>query len=498
VILLSLIAGCLSFILVLRLTDVIGVTGTAARTAADAAQVMRAPELTDDEKEMRVRKAAVRLLGSFVSITLIGCAALAAPVLIVWLGSVAGLYALDDAIAIAMGWPFLVGATVVFLVAWVLQRQLSKRRVAPAKMVTDAAPGVPYGRVDRALHRIAFATPGLQKSLAEVETHRFRDRINPEHATRPVFVTSLPRAGTTVMLDMLASLPEFASATYRGMPFALTPLLWESLTRNFQRSAEASERAHGDGLVVGFDSPEAFEEMVWKAFWPQHYSGDRIKPWAEAASDPEFETFFRTYMAKIVASKGGTASRYISKNNANIARLGLLERLFPDARFVVPIRSPWAQCASLLRQHRRFEALHEQDGFSLAYMEGLGHYEFGRALRPIAFDGLTRGRDEAHRPDFWLDYWIAAYQTVLETAGPQFIFVDHDALCAQPHACLPVLAEALEVSDPSALLAAAGTLRPQPDTNPPNVSRDLLDHAAALHAELVGLSIRPQHARQYA
>jgi Sulfotransferase family len=498
VILLSLLAGCLSFLLVLKLTNVVGVTGDAARTAMAATNAMRAPGLTDDEKEAQVRKAAVRLMGSFVTITLIGCAALAAPALIVWLGAAIGLYALEDAIEVALGWPFLIGATIVFLAIWGIQRQVAGRRSIPATAADENSPGVPYSRVDRALHRLAFATPQLQKNLAEVETQRFRDRINPEHAARPVFITSLPRAGTTVMLDILAGLPEFASATYRGMPFALTPLLWPSVTRGFQQSAEKAERAHGDGLEVGFDSPEAFEEMVWKAFWPDHYRKDRITPWRSDAANPEFEAFFRTYMTKIVASKGGAANRYISKNNANIARLGLLERLFPDARFVIPIRSPWAQSASLLRQHQRFDALHAHDDFALTYMEGLGHYEFGRALRPIAFGGRARDPEAAHTLEFWLDYWISAYQAVLETAGPQVILVDHDALCTWPERYLPVLGDALEISDAAGLLASAGRLRPQRDVPPPDVSQDLLGHAEALHAELVGLSIRPHDARQFA
>lgn len=489
-ILAALFASCLAFILVLRASNVVAVTGDAARTALAAADAMRAPDLTDDQKEAQVRGAAVRLLKSFVNITLIGGAAIAAPVAIVWFGSALGLYSLQDAVDVATSWPFLAGGTLAFVVVWAI---LSRRNGTSAKPEADGegAPGVPYGGTDRVLHRIAFATPNLQKSLADLETQRFRDRIKPEYAERPVFVTSLPRAGTTVMLDILARLPEFASATYRSMPFALTPLLWSSVTRGLQRSGEETERAHGDGLKVGFDSPEAFEEMVWKAFWPSHYQKDRILPWSESDRDPEFEAFFRAYMTKIVASQGGDARRYISKNNANIARLPLIERLYPDARIIVPVRSPWAQSASLLRQHQRFSALHARDGFSRAYMEGLGHYEFGQALRPIDFPGRTMALDKADQPSFWLEYWVSAYQRVLETAGPQVVLVDHDALCRDPGRYLPALADALGISERKDLLAASSRLNPQRDTAPPDAPRDLLDHAEALHAELVGLSLRP-------
>ena len=49
----------------------------------------------------------------------------------------------------------------------------------------------------------------------------------------------------------------------------------------FNRAAgTTAERAHGDGVEVGLDSPEAFEEMLWMAFWPEHYRENAILPWS--------------------------------------------------------------------------------------------------------------------------------------------------------------------------------------------------------------------------
>jgi hypothetical protein len=514
VILLALLAGCLAFLMILRMTNVMAVTGEAARTAQAAASAMRSDHLTDDQKEAHVRSAAVRLFRSFLGITAIGVAALAVPALIVWAGAAIGLFRLEDALNMAMGWPFLIGVTAALGGVWAAGRFLSRDNAASRDdgdaapdddgdaapdddgdaapdVAADAAPDVPYGRVDRVLHRIAFATPEMQKGLADVETRVFRDRINPDHARRPVFVTSLPRAGTTVMLEMLAGLPEFGSATYRHMPFALTPLLWSNVTRGLQRSAKVSERAHGDGIKVGFDSPEAFEEMVWKAFWPSHYRSDHIATWGESESNPEFAEFFPNYMSKVVASNGEAASRYLSKNNANVARLAFLERCYPDARFVIPIRSPWAQTASMRRQHLRFQKLHSKDAFARAYMEGLGHYEFGDALKPIAFGAAAHDVENAGESEFWLQYWLDAYHAVLQTAGPHAILVDHDALCRQPARLLPALAAALDLEAPAALLAAGRRLKPAPDVGPPDAPAELIGHARALHAELAALSLRP-------
>lgn len=353
-------------------------------------------------------------------------------------------------------------------------------------------PGVPYGRLDRMLHRLAFGSLEMQKGLGRLENRLHADLAAPERAERPVFVTSLPRAGTTVMLEILAGLPEFASATYRHMPFTLAPILWQRFARGFMRSGERSERAHGDGVEVGVDSPEAFEEMLWMAFWPAHYRERAILPWAADAEAAEFEEFFRRHMAKIVAGAGGPARRYLSKNNANIARLGLIERLFPDATIVVPIREPLAQAASLLRQHQRFTELHRRDGFARAYMEGLGHFEFGAALKPFAFADPAPDPDEAGTADFWLAYWCEAFEWVLDTAGERVVMVDHDALSAAPEAYLPPLAEAVGIDEPPALVAAAARFRPSRPVAPPDdAAPALLDRAAALHERLRARCLKP-------
>jgi hypothetical protein len=349
----------------------------------------------------------------------------------------------------------------------------------------EALPGVPYGRLDRILHRLAFATLEAQKGLGRLESRMFAAQLADDAARRPVFVTSLPRAGTTVMLEALAGLPEFAAATYRHMPFTLTPLFWQRFSRRFAREGGTAGRAHGDGIAVGLDSPEAFEEMMWMAFWPGHYRAGAILPWSAEAEAPGFADFFRQHMAKIVMLQGPPARRYLSKNNANIARLGLIERLFPDATVVVQVREPFAQVASLMRQHARFGALHARDPFARTYMEGLGHFEFGAALRPIAFAEPAPDPATASGPDFWLAYWADAYEWVLGTAGDRVVFVDHDRLSASPARHLPPLAEALGLADPDALAAAAPRFRPAPPVAPPEgAAPALVERAAAVHAEL--------------
>lgn len=477
----ALMLGLLAFISVLRIFNAAQVAGEVIETTQGAIGVMANTDLSDIEKETHMRRASLKLMGKFLWIASIGIAAFAASALLVWGGAALGFYALDRTIAIAVGWPFIIGSSAAAILLWLA---LDKTKRISTSDDTAEREDVPYNKLDIALHDFAFASPRRQRTLGDVESAMFRRRIDLNRAKRPVFVTSLPRAGTTIMLEVLAKLPEFASATYRHMPFTLSPLLWGGFSGAFRKSGAKAERAHGDGIEVGFDSPEAFEEMLWMAFWPQNYGESLIAPWNAENRNPEFEAFFRTHLAKVVATKPG-AARYLSKNNVNIARLGLIERVFPDAAIIVPIRNPRAQVRSLMRQHQRFGDLHAREPFARRYMEGIGHLEFGEALRPIAFDGTPPNPAMAHQPEFWLNYWITAYEHVLATAGPAVVFVDHDALCVDPARHLLQLADALDLDDPGELTALATTFHgPGPIPDLESVPTALVRRADDLHAEL--------------
>ncbi len=330
-----------------------------------------------------------------------------------------------------------------------------------------------YSRVDRLLHRAAFSSIGLQKSLADLEDLLYRTSLRTVRVERPVFIAGLPRAGTTLLLNVLASEGPFASHTYRHMPFLFTPMLWRAFARPFRVSGEPVERAHGDGMQIGFDSPEAFEEALWRAFWPGKYREDRIEAWTDAdASAGEFASFFKSHVAKIVALEETARPgrlRYLSKNNANIVRVPTLLKLFPDAIVLIAFRNPLDQAGSMLRQHARFSAMQASEPFMRRYTADIGHYEFGLDLRPLDFGG---GKDDPGpaRPedggggadplDGWLAYWCAAYQHVLDKAAGTAALVDYDALCAQPEKELRNVAAAAGMEDVATLGAAAGQVRP--------------------------------------
>src|SRR3546814_11516245 len=75
--------------------------------------------------------------------------------------------------------------------------------------------------------------------------------------------------------------------------------------------------------------------------------------------------------------------RYLSKANYNVTRMEYLLKLFPDARFVLPLRDPAAHIASLMKQQRLFCEGERRHPAALEHMRRIGHFAFGLDRRPI-------------------------------------------------------------------------------------------------------------------
>lgn len=107
------------------------------------------------------------------------------------------------------------------------------------------------------------------KTLADLEERRVAGQ--PEHAVaeRPGFITSLPRARTILLLEMLSVLPDFASHTYRNMPLVPCPVLWDRLSQAFRKDGQfvrAGARRRHDGRLRQL---KGLRGNVWTAFSPE-------------------------------------------------------------------------------------------------------------------------------------------------------------------------------------------------------------------------------------
>lgn len=225
-------------------------------------------------------------------------------------------------------------------------------------------------------------SPGFWKWLGNVETQALADHIAGIRIEQPIYISGLARSGSTILLEILALHDTTATHAYKDFPPVLTPYFWNwFLDRAQKRDTVAVERAHGDGIAVTPDSPEALEEVLWMVFFPHVHDPAHSNVLDAATDAPAFASFYRNHLRKLLWLRGG--ARYLAKGNYNITRLEYLLQLFPDARFVMPVREPMSHIASLQRQHNHFCRIHRDDPRALRYMQRVGHFEFGLDRRAI-------------------------------------------------------------------------------------------------------------------
>ena len=328
-----------------------------------------------------------------------------------------------------------------------------------------------YSALDRLLHRLALASPARAEMMHDIERARYLAKA-PRDTGRHVFVTGLARAGTTILMREIHRTGKFGSLTYADMPFVLAPNLWAKLSSR-QKPGVLKERAHGDGIQVDIQSPEALDEVYWRVLDGKAYIGaDGLKP---HRPDPELIEGYRDLIRLVLLKTG--RERYVSKNNNNIIRLRTLARALPNAEFLVPVRRPLDHAASLLGQHERFLGA---DGFTRDYMLWLGHHEFGATHRPFLFEARPEG--DPLTTDYWLRLWLAVHTALdaVETECANVTFVPYEALCADP-AIWAAVAGRIGVPP-----TAATELRTVSDKAHGDHEPSLAAQAEALHARLAG------------
>ena len=74
----------------------------------------------------------------------------------------------------------------------------------------------------------------------------------------------MARSGTTLTTHLLFSCKEFASLQYKDIPFYKIIIFWSFFSKVYYGLEKSTKRIHGDELMVSFNSPDAFEELIWK------------------------------------------------------------------------------------------------------------------------------------------------------------------------------------------------------------------------------------------
>jgi hypothetical protein len=320
------------------------------------------------------------------------------------------------------------------------------------------------GWIDR-LGGFVERTQWFWRKLGASETNAYQEALDRIQVDRPVYIAGVARAGSTILLEMLARHPDTATHQYRDFPLLFAPVYWDrAFGQKHADRTDPKERAHKDRIKVTLASPEAMEEVLWMAFFEHIHDPARNQVLDATISAPAFESFYRDHLKKILMVRGGR--RYLAKGNYNITRLGYLLKLFPDARFIVPAREPRWHVASLIKQHRLFSAAERADPRILRHMRRVGHFEFGLDRRVIN----TGDHEEAARIDaLWsagqdiagyARLWSSVYGFVLDRieADPAVaratLVLRYEEICDNPEAKLAELAAHAQLSFPSEVIVA--------------------------------------------
>jgi hypothetical protein len=237
--------------------------------------------------------------------------------------------------------------------------------------------------------------------------------------------------------------PDVVTHRYRDFPMLQVPYLWNRfLDRAGADAGRPQERAHRDGITVSRESPEAFEEMLWMGFFPDLHDPNLSSVLDGATDNPAFETFYRDHIRKLLLLRNGR--RYVSKGNYNVTRLEYLLRMFPDARFVVPVRNPYWHVASMIKQHRLFLRSQHGNSRAVSHLRRAGHFEFGVDRRPIntgedeRVRAITRCWQEGREVEGWARYWSMVYDHLARrlSANPALaeatLVLPYESLCVTP------------------------------------------------------------------
>lgn len=265
-----------------------------------------------------------------------------------------------------------------------------------------------YSPIQKVLHHLVMENKTFKKLSFKFEK-KFVDRnlkIKNVQKEQHVFITGMPRSGTTILLNFLYQTGDFGSLTFADMPFALSPNLWSIISKN--NKIKSKERIHNDGIHQSLESPEAFEEIFWKTFNNQNLCGNYL-----------------FHVASVLHKY--KKNRYICKNNYNYKRIRLIKEILPKSKFIIPIRDPYLTSYSLLLQNKRFEILQSKDLFLRKYMNWLGHFEFGLDHKPW-FKSIKYF--DKSSINYWLEQWFLFHDYLIQNYGDKIdvIFVDYQKL----------------------------------------------------------------------
>ena len=243
--------------------------------------------------------------------------------------------------------------------------------------------GVPpayWGKAAQVLGLPALTAP---LRLAEYLIHS--RRVDAVELPPPLFVLGYARSGTTHLQNLLAQDARYgAFTTWQGATsqFALIGRGW--LKRLIERGiARAGEQTRPmDNVKISLDTPQE-EDLALANASPASFVHQLSFPKQtmrmleryvllkdDAMSHAEVQDWERAYLRVLrKASLLADGKPLMLRNTVNTGRVDHLLRLFPHAKFIHIVRSPWAVYPSVLHLFRTLLPLYQLDHYDWSEME---------------------------------------------------------------------------------------------------------------------------------
>lgn len=306
-------------------------------------------------------------------------------------------------------------------------------------------------------------SPKFLKNLGNLETKLLTYDICDLSIKEPVFIGGMARSGSTILLEFLNDHPQTCSYQYSDYPYLHANFFWNTIKKLIPSQDKKVERAHKDGIFINAQSPEALDEIIWMSFFDELHSKDgaSLNTLDKNTNNQDFEEFYKNSLLKLLALR--QSSRLAFKNNYYSARLPYLNKIFPDAKFIVPYRDPVEHVYSMLKQHKLICEAQKDDKRASNYMRRHGHFEFGMDFRPTNFGNTQATQEiinEFENGDFikaFTLYWNETYQFIAKTlenhknVQENTMVIAYDTLTRAPKETLQNIQEFTNLKDEALL-----------------------------------------------
>lgn len=304
--------------------------------------------------------------------------------------------------------------------------------------------------------KLVRTIPAVGDTLHTLEFSKMKRSIESLKVDRPIYVTGLARAGTTITLEMLSKHPDVATHRYLHMVMPYVPHWIQSLADKTPIMLSPTERVHKDRIMVNRNSPEAVEEIFWQRYFEDTLDETTSNVMRKDISNPEFEEFYRNHLRKLMQDQLST--RYAAKNNYNVARMEYIQKIFPNVKFLIIVRNPFDHIASLAKQDTILSEVERQDKRLLDWTKIIGHREFGGAKICINLDNTDTvqkirdlWRNKRTYVTGWAIYWASVYSHVHQTLesnqklAKAALVVRYETMCEEPDATIDQIVEHTEL-----------------------------------------------------